>query len=76
MITDNWLTTKEVAERIKVTERTVRAMIGDGRLQAINVGTDRRARYRVTPQALLEIGTPEVIPRGRVPDWVPKVFRD
>ena len=72
---DNWLTTKEVAQRIGVTERTVRKMIDDGRLQAINVGTKARRRYRVTRESLLEIGG-GYVEKGRVPSWVPKHFRD
>jgi excisionase family DNA binding protein len=42
MLTDvhspTWLTIKDVAERLHVHDRTVRAMIRDGRLPAVRLG--------------------------------------
>ncbi len=47
------LTPKQVAERLQVSERTVRAMIASGSLESVNVGlAGSRKRYRVTLEQL------------------------
>lgn len=53
---DAWLTVREVAQRAKVTDRTVRAWIRDGRLPAnrIDNGT-----FRVASENLERLLNPE-----------------
>jgi excisionase family DNA binding protein len=59
MVDDELLTTKEVADRLKVSERWVTKQIQDGKLQAIDLGKgyriyrselDRFTKERQTPR--------------------------
>jgi excisionase family DNA binding protein len=47
---------REVAARLRVDQHRVLAWIRSGRLRALNVaeGTGKKARWRVTPEALAE----------------------
>lgn len=52
---EDWFTTKQIAERLNVTERTVRRFIEAGDLTAIELG--KRAGYRISAsdfQAFIE----------------------
>lgn len=46
----NWLTPGQVSERLDIEVDTVRDLIRDGHLRAMDVSRSRRPRYRV-PQA-------------------------
>lgn len=46
-----YLTVKDVAERLNIHTRTVRRLIVDGELSAIQVG--KRGDYRISPEALI-----------------------
>jgi excisionase family DNA binding protein len=48
------MTVDQVAAHLQESTDTVRAKIKAGRLKAINVGTDRRPRYRITEDQLAE----------------------
>lgn len=47
------LTVKEVAEHYRVSQDTVRKWIRDKRIEHINVGTSKRASYRIPKDAVL-----------------------
>ena len=47
------LTVKEVAEHYRVSQDTVRKWIRDKRIEHINVGTGKRASYRIPKDAVL-----------------------
>lgn len=51
---DKMLKIKEVAERLNVTERTVRNYIADGYLKAIRLNGGKKQTLRVTEEALQE----------------------
>ena len=46
-----YLTVKDVARKLNIHPRTVRRMIVDGELPAIQIG--KRGDYRIAPEALL-----------------------
>jgi excisionase family DNA binding protein len=48
----NLLTIPEVAERLRVSERTIRKRIGAGFLPALKLGPEMHAPVRVTEEAL------------------------
>jgi len=47
------LTTAECAERLKITERTVRQMVSDGRVPCFRVGGEERGHLRFNWPAVL-----------------------
>jgi len=51
---EKMLTVKQVADRMSVDERTVRAWIQKGELKAVNVGGRLRREYRIRPDDLEE----------------------
>jgi excisionase family DNA binding protein len=51
-----FLTTAQVAAILGVHVDTVRKMIGQGRIKAVNVGSKGRPAYRVPSSAVLDLG--------------------
>lgn len=51
-MSDRYLTTQEVAAHYRVSVTTVLAWIRDKRLPAIDIGTSKRATYRIPESAL------------------------
>ena len=44
---DKYYTVVELAKVLKVSTRTIRSLIEKNRLNAVNVGTDKRANWRI-----------------------------
>jgi excisionase family DNA binding protein len=55
---EKMLTESEAAEWLQVDVRTLRKLIDTDRLRAVNVGTGKRAHYRIAPADLNEIRSP------------------
>lgn len=51
-MTDNMLTVKEVAAKLRLHERTVRAHVADGTLSALKLGSGVNAPVRIRSEAL------------------------
>lgn len=47
-----WLTTAQAGEAIAVSEATVRRWVDQGRIEAVNVGSVARPRFRISEDAL------------------------
>ena len=54
-ITQNLLTEKQAADVAGVSQKTIRRLIDDGRLAAVNYGTRDRKCYRIQPDQLLQV---------------------
>lgn len=52
------LTVKAAAELLACSEDHLRALIREGRLSALNLGTERRPQYRLSLADVLALGRP------------------
>jgi excisionase family DNA binding protein len=51
------LTEMQAAREVQVDRRTIRRLIRDGRLRALDFGSGKRHRYRIDPVDLRALGT-------------------
>lgn len=58
LVAEGMLTAREVAERLRVSPRTVRRWAAAGRLQAVRLGSGPRRPYRVPASALERFARP------------------
>lgn len=55
-VSSDLLTEQEAAERAKVSRKTIRRLIEQGRLEAADYGTQGQRNYRIDPAALAKVG--------------------
>jgi excisionase family DNA binding protein len=74
------LTIPEAAERLRVSQATIRRLCAKGALRCINVGTKRQRVYRIFEDTLHDINMPEpprlpevVVGKGRLDKMLEKL---